>query len=346
MSVTEVDCDNLLTRILCTPQSELRDSRGRYVGAIHGFIVSLGALIHKRRFRDFIICCWDSGVALHRRELYRNYKSHKNPIGDVGKIYLSDQNLISKEGDDAPDDFIEQYQICKRLLHSFFLPYMGCLSIQVPNCEADDIIAYVCGKLTDEEIVILSSDKDFIQLLSPNVSLYNGITRESTELEDVIQKYNLVSDRWKHHWCLARAMAGDPSDNIKGVGGIGLEGCIAYARQIVLNDPEAPLVEALSRLQRIPRGREEAYENLKKSADVIKRNYRLMDLLLPTRKQLPLINDIKAHIAQASLLEPDSERIQEELHDLQLIKAKLYAQYICESNEKFDAKIYHKRLVL
>src|SRR5205085_5644952 len=104
--------------------------------------------------------------------------------------------------------------------------------------------------------------------------------------------------------------------------------------------------EALMAIERVPRGRQDAYQSLRTSGDVIERNLDLIDLTYPHRKLHPIVNEIRAGFASTELFDIDVDGVMEELHNMQMVKAKLYAQYICESNEKFDAKHYREELVL
>jgi len=333
------DGSSLLHRCLNTVQSELKDSKGRATGGVHSFLISIGALIHRRRFRDAIIVCWDSGVPLFRRDIYRNYKPQKSAVGDVGLQYKSDMHLLKQVDEDAEStsDFLDQYQMSRRMLHNFFLPNLGCMSIQVPNCEADDIIAYCARGLSGvEDVTILSSDRDLIQLLTDTVTYYDGRVNEFWHIEDVIEKYGLVEDCWRHQWLLGRAIAGDSSDGIPGVGGIGLDAALAYARQIV-TAKDSTLEEALKGLQRGPRGKQTAYENLKVSENIIQRNYDLMNLDYPMVKKLPIINEIKAGLSLSyTCCRSDIDSVMSELHDMNMNRAKLYAEHIIESTDQHN----------
>ena len=335
-----VDGSSLLHRVLSTDQAELKDSSGRYTGGLHGFLISLGSVATKYRLKHQIIVAWDLGIPLFRREIYREYKPHKFPIGDVANELKSAQNLLEREGEEAPNEWLEKYVMSRHLLHKKFLPMTGCLSIHVQNCEADDIIAYVCEKVLDEEIIILSTDRDLIQLLNKDRSFYDGRTQTTIMIDDIIKEHKLEGD-WRQHWMLARAMAGDGSDGIPGVGP-GFSHCIEYARQVLRSGE--PLGQALIKLEKVPRGRSAGFEAMRTAEETIKRNLKLIDLRYPIMFNLPIVKDIQTQIASCQFKNIDPDLVELELHDLQMVKAKPYANSIIESNLNFESIDYIKRM--
>jgi 5'-3' exonuclease len=337
-----VDGSSLLHRVLNTSQAELQDSKGRFTGGVHGFLISLGALALKHRLKHQFIVAWDNGIPLFRREIYKEYKSWKVPTGSVDEKYLSEQNLLSKEDNEAPDEFMKKYIMARNLLHKVFLPKTGCLSVQVANCEADDILGHICCQIEDENIIILSCDRDLIQLLTPNRSFYDGKTQDIIEISDVVRVNKLIEDKWLTHWMIARAMCGDGSDGIPGCGP-GWGACVEYARQIIEMGDEI-ISECLPKLTRIPGGRTTSFEGVKKGELTIKRNIRLMDLRLPTILDLPIVQDIKTQFASCFIHEVNPDEVELELHEMQMTKAKSYASMIIESNLQNESIEYIRRL--
>jgi 5'-3' exonuclease len=338
-----VDGSSLLHRVLNTEQAELTDSHGRYTGGLHGFLISLGSVCLKYRLKHQVIVAWDLGIPLFRREIYREYKSHKVPIGNVADQYKSEANLLEREGEDAPNEWLDKYLMSRNLLNKKFLPNTGCLSVQVVNCEADDIIAYVCHKIKDEEIIILSTDRDLVQLLNSDRSFYDGRTQTTLMVEDIISTNHLEKSNWHYHWMLTRAICGDASDGIPGIGP-GWDHAIEYARQII--KMKITLKDALPLLERVPRGRQAGYESIKNGYNDITRNMRLMDLDFPIRFNLPIINDIRTQFATCSINPIAPDVVESDLHELQMNRAKASANSIIESNSNFDPIEYTKRLGL
>jgi len=132
---------------------------------------------------DKMFCVWE-GNPKFRYELYSEYKANRIKTG-------------SKK--DLKDIFSKAKPKIKNILDNFPLT-----SAKAENYEADDVIATLCEQLKDEELVIISSDSDFTQLLQKNynIKLYNPIKKEYVVAPD----YPYVV--WK-------ALAGDKSDNIQ-----------------------------------------------------------------------------------------------------------------------------------
>mgnify|MGYP003666883245 FL=1 len=91
--------------------------------------------------------------------------------------------------------------------------------ILIEHMEADDVIAVLCGLYKDAQKVIISSDKDFFQLLDDTTVLYRPVQKEILNKKAIVEKFNIHPT----NFTLARAMAGDKSDNIEGIGGVGLK---------------------------------------------------------------------------------------------------------------------------
>jgi 5'-3' exonuclease len=342
--ILAVDGSSILHRVLNTPQADLQDSKGRYTGGLHGFLSSLNKAVLKHKLKPQIIVAWDLGVPLFRRALYKEYKSGKRPIGNVSELYLSERNLLSKEGDEAPSELLQKYIMVRNLLHRQFLPLSGCLSIQVQDCEADDIIAYVCSKLPDEEIIVYSSDRDLVQLCTDNIEYYDGREDITITKSSLVFDNELVEIVWRQHWLLTRAIAGDGSDGIPGF--CGFDTAKKYSDQIIsFYLTNVSLQETLLGLTKPPRARNDSFEKIKAGADTIMRNYNLMDLSYPIIRNLSIIEDIKQQIAGAFIYDIDQYTLESELHEMSMVKAKVYINNIIESNKRYDVKEYIRRLV-
>jgi len=125
------------------------------------------------------------GVPKHRLRLNADYKGQRVPVVDEG--------------------FHRQKREIFSLSQAF--PF---IFIRHPDFECDDVIGYICtGRHLQDEVVIVSSDSDFIQLLeSDNVSLWNPIKKR-------------FIDRWPVDYIAWKSLKGDPTDNVPGIKGIG-----------------------------------------------------------------------------------------------------------------------------
>ena len=99
----------------------------------------------------------------------------------------------------------------------FFRQKTNCTVLQHPEMEADDLIAAWAQKHKDKHHVIVSSDSDYLQLINPNVEIYNGITNNLITLNGYFDnKGNLLKETPDPEWMLfQKCMRGDSSDNVK-----------------------------------------------------------------------------------------------------------------------------------
>jgi DNA polymerase-1 len=170
----------------------LTSPKAEPVGAINGFISMLMKLLNDFKPRHAVIVL-DSGEKNFRHTLYDAYKANRPP---------------------APEDLIFQLKLLNQA--SVALNFNV---IQKPGYEADDIIASIAMQLSalDKKSIIISSDKDLMQLIDDNISLYDPIKSQYINEEEVIKKFHVPASKVRD----VQALMGDSSDNIPGVPGIG-----------------------------------------------------------------------------------------------------------------------------
>jgi 5'-3' exonuclease len=89
--------------------------------------------------------------------------------------------------------------------------------LYVPDCEADDVIAYICRyEHPDDLHVILSSDKDYYQLVSDKTVIYSPTSKKIIQIQDVLERFSIHPN----NFALAKSVCGDSSDNIPGISGV------------------------------------------------------------------------------------------------------------------------------
>jgi DNA polymerase-1 len=146
--------------------------------------------------------------------------------------------------------------------------------------EADDIIAYISQmkKLRMAEKLIVSSDKDFFQLLSSKTIQYRPIQKEILNQNSIVEKFNIHPN----NFAMARAMVGDKSDNIDGIAGLGLK--TIAKRCPFLKEGKAATFEDLTNYceERLENCNTKAYQKVLDHGDLLRRNYHMMQLYAPT----------------------------------------------------------------
>jgi len=138
-----------------------------------------------------------------RKDVYPIYKENRKVLAEQS-TQTDIQELRAMY--DALDDTLE-----------FFRQKTNCTVLQHPEMEADDLIAAWVQKHNDKNHVIVSSDSDFLQLIKPNVEIYNGITNNLITLDGYFDnKGNLLKETPDPEWTLfQKCMRGDSSDNVK-----------------------------------------------------------------------------------------------------------------------------------
>ena len=173
-------------------------SENVHIGGIYHFINTIRHFLDEHNY-DKVVVCWDSETnTTVRKKLYPDYKAHR-------------KNEMNEE---EYDSYLLQKNRVKQYLEEVFIR-----QIEVPNNEADDLIGQYCKIALDEKITILSSDKDFTQLISKNVSVYSPIKKEHYKYGD---KISLNKVDFPHeNVLLTKVFVGDKSDNISGIDGLG-----------------------------------------------------------------------------------------------------------------------------
>ena len=178
-----------------------RKSDGMPTGAVNGFCNMLYKLLEDSKSKENLekpthfAVIFDSARKNFRNEIYKDYKANRS---------------------DAPDDLIPQFDFIRKSVKAFNLP-----SVELINYEADDLIATYVEQILKigAKVTIVSSDKDLMQLFKKNVRIYDPMKNKFIVEDDVIKKFGVKSDKVVD----VQSLAGDTSDNVPGVPGIGVK---------------------------------------------------------------------------------------------------------------------------
>ena len=170
----------------------LSNSQGLPTHAVFGFISILRRLL-KERQPQYLAIAFDTRGPVFRHRLYDQYKANRPPM---------------------PEDLVEQIPYIRRLVDAYRIP-----NLEDGDQEADDLIASVTKKMVAQgyKVVIVSGDKDLLQLVSPNVTLWDPMNNRLMDAAAVEEKYGLPPAQLLDYF----ALTGDSSDNIPGVPGVG-----------------------------------------------------------------------------------------------------------------------------
>ncbi len=176
-----------------------RKSDGLPIGAVSGFCNMLWKLLVDMQAQaegpTHLAVIFDHSEKTFRNQLYAQYKAHRPP---------------------APEDLVPQFPLVREATRAFGVP-----SLELPGYEADDLIAAYACKVRDAggEVTIVSSDKDLMQLVGPQVSMLDTMKNLKIGHDQVIEKFGVPPDKVVD----VQALCGDSVDNVPGAPGIGVK---------------------------------------------------------------------------------------------------------------------------
>jgi DNA polymerase-1 len=199
--------DGLNTFIRAYAASPVTNGDGEHVGGISGFLLSVGHAIKAINPTRLVIVFDGKDGSARRRSIYPDYKAHRKV-----KIRLNRSETVDKEDN--------QLQQLMRLTE--YLDVMPLTTIVIDRAEADDVIAYIANDYLankDSQVFIMSSDKDFMQLVDDRIHIWSPTKKKMFYTDDIIEEYGIHPK----NFALFRALTGDDSDNIPGVNGLGVK---------------------------------------------------------------------------------------------------------------------------
>jgi DNA polymerase-1 len=264
------DGNNLAAR--CNfANKDLTRSDGTKTGVVYGSIRSIKFLIEKFK-PEKVIVVFDMGWSKRRLEIYPEYKQNRK------------NEFKTQEEINAKNEYINQI---KRLQE--YLEYLNISTIRIPKTEADDIIAFLLNldiaKNAQDKTILISTDTDFYQFVHYGVKIYHPIQCTFIDEDYIKNKFEIDSKKY----LLFKSMLGDKTDDISGVKGFG-----ESAAKKVMKSYEINKIEDLKESALLQKG--EKFKNFVKNFDIIKRNYKLIDLIscyLDKETQDEIINQLK-----------------------------------------------------
>ena len=286
-----------------------RKSDGLPTGAVNGFCNMLFKLLEDSKSDDnkekptHFVVIFDSARKNFRNEIYSDYKGNRS---------------------DAPDDLIPQFDYIRKSVEAFNLP-----SVELLNYEADDLIATYSEQILSAgaKVTIISSDKDLMQLYKKNIRIYDPMKNKYISDQDILDKFGVEPSKVID----VQALAGDSSDNVPGVPGIGVK-------------TAAELINEYKTL-----------ENLLKKASEIKQNKRRQTLIenkdkaIVSKKLVTLKKDvpIKNEIIEFKLKNVDKKKLYDFLREMEfnrLLSSAIstYGEIGFEKDQKIENSINQK----
>ncbi len=187
-----IDGNSLLFRAYYGVRATMSRSDGVPTNAVYGFMNMILPIISGAKSDDKIVCVFDASKTTFRNKIYPEYKANRQS---------------------TPEDLVKQIEIVRGAVRSMGVPVLC-----VPDVEADDVIATLTYQNKSNcEIQIVTSDKDLMQLIEDNVSLYDGGKSKTIRTPEVFEKFGVRPDQVID----TQSLMGDSTDNVPGVKGIG-----------------------------------------------------------------------------------------------------------------------------
>lgn len=232
-------------------------SDGRHIGAISGFLQSIGVLIRQFNPTKCIIVFDGPGGSNRRKKKFPGYKSGR----------------MIKRGEYSSSVFAteEEERESMRMQFKRTMEYLSLLPVDIvsiPEIEGDDSIAHI-AKNCEEEVVIVSTDRDFLQLVNSRINVWNPIRKKLYDIDTLHEEYGVFHE----NFLLFRALTGDAGDSIPGIKGLGL-------KTLIKNFPDISnrYLELFEIIELCKKKNNKCSEGILEGIEIIERNIDLMQL--------------------------------------------------------------------
>jgi 5'-3' exonuclease len=239
---------------------------GDHIGGYVGFMRSIAAVIRQFKPTRCIIVFDGKGGSARRKKMHSGYKE--------GRTMSTRFNRREDVGEQSVEKEIESMRTQMGKLSE----YLQCLPItliSIDNIEADDAIAYLATDVfrpKGSEVIIMSDDKDFIQLIDAKTSVWRPVEKKYYTPKEVVDRFGIPSHNFIHY----KIFMGDGSDNIKGINGIGIK-TLQSKFPLLLEDKIASIEDVLEYCK-VRKDEHKVYKTVLDNESVMRLNWRLMSL--------------------------------------------------------------------
>ena len=267
---------------------------GMHIGGVTGFLRSIAAVIRQHKPTRCVIVFDGKGGSVRRKQMYPNYKANR-----------ANKTAFNRYKEFAS---LEDEQQSMKRQFGRMVEYLQCLPITtlaIDNIEADDAIAYIANEIfteQDNKATIVSTDRDFLQLVNDRISVWSPIKKKMYTPNVMREEFGIDAK----NYLLYRALTGDKSDNIPGVNGVGLKTMIR--RLPIITENKQLTVEEFVEYASNVEKKYKVHELIESNFETIKLNYQLMQL-----KDVDIAGTTKLLI---------QEKIREEINKLDVLSFK------------------------
>jgi DNA polymerase-1 len=250
--------DGLNTFIRAFGATPSTNEDGDHIGGITGFLFSIGKAIRDFRPSRCVIVFDGRGGSARRKKIYGDYKGNR---ANKTRLRRHDHQQFAT---------IEDEQEAMRYQFSRLVSYLDNLP--------DDTIAYIAQMYEEvsKKVTIVSTDRDFYQLISPTLQVWSPIKKKMYDEEALIEEFGVHPN----NYVIYRTFTGDNSDNIPGVAGIGPKTILKSFPELA-DSTVFTLEDLVAKCNnKIALNETKNYNKVLASYDTIEKNYRLMNIKL------------------------------------------------------------------
>lgn len=259
-------CDGMNTFLRGFHVSPQTNTNGVHIGGITSFLQSLGYAIKKFEPTRCIVVFDGKGGSQRRRKIYSDYKKGRKRNTSSNRFY--DYENAEKQIEED-----KHREIVRVALYTKALPVT---TIMMDSIEADDVMAYIATGIYNDpenEIIMMSTDKDFLQLVDDRVKVWSPSKKIVYDKEKVMEDYKVPP----HQFMLYRTIEGDSSDNIPGVPYVGDKRIRDKFGELIEKDERQTIDEVVEYAEE--RADESTtYERVANNKEILERNWDLMQL--------------------------------------------------------------------
>ena len=265
---------------------------GDHIGGVTGFLRSIAANIRLLKPTRVIVCFDGKGGSKRRKKIYPDYKANRA----VSTKFNRYQEFATKK--DESESMKKQFG---RLIE-----YLNCLPITmlaVDNIEADDTIAYIANEVytePDQKVQIVSTDRDFLQLVNNRISVWSPIKKKMYTPSVMQEEFGFSSK----NYLLYRSFIGDKSDNIPGLKGVGPKSLIKYF-PVFSEDRELTVEEIVQYANDVDK-KYKVHSLVSENKELLELNYKLMQLKevdINGNAKMLTMNKVQGDIDKMNVLE-------------------------------------------
>jgi DNA polymerase-1 len=260
-----IDALNMYLRAYIVDPSLSR--HGQPIGGLKGSLKILQKLVRTTK-PDNVIIAWDGPDGSRKRKtMDKNYKQGRKPI----RLNRAFHNLT--------DDEEVQNKVWQQSRLIEYLNEMPIIQTMIDQVEADDVISYVCNMphYKDWQKIIVSNDKDFMQLCEDQTVLWRPTKDELLNTKRIIEQTGVHPT----NMALARAIIGDASDNLPGVKGVGF-GTVAKRLSFLSEEETYTVDDVIEHCEEmLEESKLKVFNNIVESRELIEHNYKMMQLYAP-----------------------------------------------------------------